>query len=83
MMKRSILIPALLVLALNTISAQEKQNVIEKGEDIAKMTLAQQSFYGGDYQKAIGLYKDVLAGKPNDANVIGHIGECYYAMGQM
>jgi len=83
MMKRSILIPALLVFSLSTISAQEKQNVIEKGEDIAKMTLAQQSFYGGDYQKAIGLYKDVLAGKPNDANVIGHIGECYYAMGNI
>jgi Tol biopolymer transport system component len=70
------------MLTLSTLSAQ-KQNVIEKGEGIAKMTLAQQSFYGGDYQKALGLYKDVLADKPNDANVIGHIGECYYAMGQI
>lgn len=82
MMKRSILIPASFVFLLNTASAQ-KQNVIEKGEDIAKMTLAQQSFYGGDYKKAISLYNDVLSGKPDDANVIGHIGECYYAMGQM
>lgn len=81
-MKRSILIPASFVFLFNTVSAQ-KQNVIEKGEDIAKMTLAQQSFYGGDYKKAISLYNDVLSGKPNDANVIGHIGECYYAMGQM
>ncbi|HEX8517361.1 MAG TPA: tetratricopeptide repeat protein [Bacteroidia bacterium] len=80
-MKKIILSSMLFALSLS-ISAQ-KQNVIEKSEDIAKMTLAQQSFYGGDFPKAIALYKDVLAGKPNDANVIGHIGECYYAMGQM
>jgi hypothetical protein len=82
MIRKIILPTAMFVFFLNTLFAQ-KQNVIEKGEDIAKMTLAQQSFYGGDYPKAIGLYKDVLAGKPNDANVIGRIGECYYAMGQM
>jgi hypothetical protein len=82
MMKKIIPISALLMLAVSTLLAQ-KQNVIEKGEDIAKMTLAQQSYYGADYVKAISLYKDVLAGKPNDANVIGHIGQCYYAMGQM
>jgi hypothetical protein len=82
MMKKSLLFSVSFVFSLHALFAQ-KQNVIEKGEDIAKMTLAQQSFYGGDYQKAIALYKDVLAGKPGDANVIGHIGECYYAMGQM
>jgi Tol biopolymer transport system component len=82
-MIRKIILPSLfIVFSITTVSAQ-KQNVIEKGEDIAKMTLAQQSFYGGDYPKALGLYKDVLEGKPNDANVIGHIGECYYAMGKI
>jgi len=81
-MKKITHLSALLILSISTLSAQ-KQNIVEKGEDLAKMTLAQQSFYGGDYQKAIGLYKDILAGKPGDAEVIGHIGECYYAMGQM
>lgn len=69
----------LLALSLSTGFAQ-KQTVFEKGEDVAKMTLAQQSYYGGDYQKALGIYKDILDGKPNDALVMGHIAECYYAM---
>lgn len=82
MIKKIICISAVTVFLTGTISAQ-KQNVLEKGEDIAKMTLAQQSYYAGDYPKAISIYKDILSGKPNDAEVIGHIGECYFAMNQM
>ena len=82
-MKKLLYLSVLTALSYGSLSAQNDKNVFEKGEDIAKMTLAQQSFYGGEYQKALGIYKDVLAGKPGDANVIGHIGECYYAMGQL
>lgn len=83
MMKKFLYMSVLATFSFGSAVAQKDKNVFEKGEDIAKMTLAQQSFYGGDYQKALSIYRDVLAGKPNDANVIGHIGECYYAMGQM
>ncbi len=79
MTKKITYLSMLLMLSFSTVFAQ-KQNVIEKTGDIAKMTLAQQSFYGGDYQKALGIYKDILTDKPNDAAVIGHIAECYYAM---
>lgn len=90
MMKKVLCLSAICAISLTNIFAQEKveekkdgKNVFEKGEDIAKMTLAQQAFYGGEYAKAIGIYKDVLAGKPNDALIIGHIGECHFAANQM
>lgn len=60
----------------------QKKNVIEKSEDQIKMFNAQQSFYAGDYQKALSLYKDVLSTKPNDANVMGRIAECHFMMKQ-
>ncbi|HEY0029986.1 MAG TPA: tetratricopeptide repeat protein [Bacteroidia bacterium] len=66
-----------------TMSAQEKQNVFEKGGDLGKMVLAEQKFYAMDYKGALSIYTDVLAGKPNDANVIFHIAECYFELGQM
>lgn len=82
MMKKLVYLSAVFTFSLSSIYAQKDKNVFEKGEDIAKMTLAQQSFYGGEYQKALGIYNDVLGGKPNDANIIGHIAECYYEMKQ-
>jgi hypothetical protein len=60
-----------------TLSAQ---NVIDKSTDEVKLFNASQSFNMGDYVKAVNLYKEVLANKPNDASVIYHIGECYFYM---
>lgn len=57
-----------------------QKNVIEKSEEQVKMFNAQQKFYGGDFAGALAIYKDVLSEKPNDANVIGRIAECYFAM---
>lgn len=56
------------------------QNVIDKSTDEVKLFNASQAFNMGDYVKAVNLYKEVLAGKPNDANIIFHIGECYFMM---
>ncbi len=68
------------------LSAQEKtenkQNVFDKGGDVAKMVLAEQKFFAMDYKGALNIYTDVLSGKPNDANVIFHISECYFELKQ-
>ena len=76
-----------LMFLLGVVSAQEKtdnkQNLFDKGGDVAKMVLAEQKFYALDFKGALNIYTDILSGKPNDANVIFHIAECYYEMKQM
>jgi hypothetical protein len=62
------------------LSAQK--NVLGKGEDQLKMFNAQQAYYAGDFQKAANIYKDLLTEKPNDANLMGRIADCYYNLGQ-
>jgi hypothetical protein len=69
---------AFLLLLVTT--ASMAQTVVDKTGDELKLFQAQQAFYGGDYVKAVNLYKEVLANKPNDAEVIFHIGECYFMM---
>ncbi len=56
------------------------QNIIEKSEDKVKLFNAQQEFYKQEYVKALNLYKEILSNRPKDANIIFHIGECYYMM---
>jgi hypothetical protein len=63
--------------------ALSAQNIINKSTDETKLFLASQAFNGGEYVKALNYYKEVLASKPNDANVIFHIGECYFAMNEL
>ncbi len=81
-MKKIIYVLSMLMFLVANISNAQKKNVIEKSEDQIKMFNAQQSFYAGDYQKALNIYKDVLVGKPNDANVMGRISECHYMLKQ-
>ncbi|MBL7890166.1 MAG: PD40 domain-containing protein [Bacteroidia bacterium] len=81
MAKKILYLLVMCLVSFNTVNAQKK-NVIEKSEDEIKMFNAQQSFYAGDFQKALSIYKDVLAGKPNDANVMGRIAECHFEMKQ-
>jgi Tol biopolymer transport system component len=73
----------LFILICFSASSFAQKNVIEKSEEQVKMFNAQQKFYGGDYPGALAIYKDVLAEKPNDANVIGRIAECYFAMNNL
>jgi hypothetical protein len=77
-MKRSFSLLAIFIfLFAGTISAQ---NVLDKSTDEVKLFNASQAFNMGDYVKAVNLYKEVLANKPNDAVIIFHIGECYFNM---
>jgi WD40-like Beta Propeller Repeat/Tetratricopeptide repeat len=58
------------------------QSVVTKSADEVKLFAASQAFNGGDYVKALNLYKEVLANNPNDPSVIFHIGTCYFEMGE-
>jgi len=81
-MKKIVCLSSVLIfLFVNVVTAQKK-NVIEKSEEQIKMFNAQQSFFAGDYNKALSLYKDVLSTKPNDANVMGRIAECHFMLKQ-
>lgn len=80
MIKKILYLWVMLLLGISTLSAQK--NVIEKSEDQVKLFNAQQRFYAGDYESALKIYTDVLAGKPNDAGIIFHIAECHFEMGK-
>lgn len=58
------------------------QNIVDKSGDEVKLFNASQSFNAGDYVKAVNLYKEVLASRPNDPVIIFHIGECYFNMNE-
>ncbi len=87
-MKKVIYLSVFSMFVFGAINAQEKakedkQNVFDKGGDVAKMILAEQKFFAMDYKGALDIYKDVLANKPTDANVLFHIAECHYELKQM
>ncbi|MBI3510815.1 MAG: PD40 domain-containing protein [Bacteroidetes bacterium] len=77
-MKRAISLAGLLFFFLT--NNLFSQSIVDKSGDELKLFNAQQAFNGGDYVKAVNLYKEVLANKPNDAVIITHIGECYFNM---
>lgn len=56
--------------------------IIDKSGDQVKLFNAGQAFNGGDYVKALNLYKEVQANMPNSGSLAFHVGECYYRMKQ-
>jgi Tol biopolymer transport system component len=79
MIKKITYLTVLVMFSVCTVSAQK---AIQKSEEMIKMFNAEQRFYAGDYQGALNVYNDVLKTKPNDANVIYHIAECHFKLGQ-
>ncbi len=80
-MKRLLLLSGILLLLFAAPGAA--QNVIDKSGDELKLFQASQAFNAGDYVKAVNLYKEVLANRPNDAEIIFHIGDCYFNMAEL
>lgn len=80
MIKKIMYLSVLLMLSINTVSAQK--SILEKSEEQVKMFNAQQRFYAYDFQGALNVYNDLLKTKPDDANILFHIAECYFAMNQ-
>ncbi len=79
MVKKMMYLPVLLMFSMYTVSAQK---AIQKSEEMIKTFNAEQRFYAGDYQGSLNVYNDLLKTKPNDANMIFHIAECYYKLAQ-
>lgn len=79
MIKRITYLSVLLMFSVHTLSAQK---ALQKSEEMIKMFNAEQRFYAGDYPGALSVYNDLLHTKPNDANLLFHIAECYYKLGQ-
>ncbi|HEU4716603.1 MAG TPA: tetratricopeptide repeat protein [Bacteroidia bacterium] len=82
-MKQAIQLFGILLFFLVAGNAPAQSNIVDKGGDEVKIFNAQQAFNMGDYVKAVNLYKEVLANKPNDAGIIFHIGECFFSMNEV
>jgi len=48
--------------------------------DQARMVIAKQKLYGGQYNEALDIYNDVLKKNPNDATVLYYVGYCNFKL---
>jgi len=72
----------LMLIFLNgTVSAQ-KTNVFSNTTDKAKIELAKQKMYAGQYISALNSFKELTKTSPNDANVYYYLGYCHLMLGQ-
>lgn len=80
MAKRITYLSVLFLFTVSIVSAQK--SAFQKSEDMIKMFNAEQRFYAGDYQGSLNVYNDLLVTKPNDGNILFHIAECQFKLGQ-
>ncbi|MDO9000818.1 MAG: carboxypeptidase regulatory-like domain-containing protein [Bacteroidota bacterium] len=66
-----------------TTKKDKKTNVFTDAGDAAKMILAKQKMYAGDYVGALNTYREVEKNNPKDASVLHYIGFCYYNLNQI
>jgi tetratricopeptide (TPR) repeat protein len=63
--------------------AQESSKKDKKGGgvgDAAKMVLAKQKLYGGQYAAALNMYRDIEKNDPENGTVRYYVGYCYFAL---
>ena len=80
MIRRITYLSVLFIFSVSIVSAQK--SAFQKSEDMIKMFNAEQRFYAGDYQGSLNIYNDLLVKKASDANILFHIAECQYKLGQ-
>src|SRR5258708_675338 len=61
---------------------EKKGNVFKNAEDLAKMGLAKQKMYAGQYVGALNTYREIEKNDPNNATVLHYIGYCYAKINQ-
>ncbi len=54
--------------------------IFKDAGDAAKMILAKQKLYGGQFASALNTYREVEKNIPNDATVLYYIGYCHFAL---
>jgi Tol biopolymer transport system component len=79
MKKWGVLIGLVLV---NSIMFSQKTSVIDNAGVGIKTFNANQAFLAGDITKAIKLYTEANASKPNTGSILYHLGQCYYTIQQ-
>jgi Tfp pilus assembly protein PilF len=60
----------------------KKSNVFSNAGDAAKMVLAKQKLYGGQYISALNQYREIEKNNPNNATVKYYVGLCYFNLQQ-
>ncbi|MCB0410795.1 MAG: tetratricopeptide repeat protein, partial [Flavobacteriales bacterium] len=70
----------LLLLIIPVFGLAQKGNVFSNTADKAKIELAKQKMYSGQYLSAINSLKEIAKSSPNDPNVHHYIGASYFAL---
>jgi tetratricopeptide (TPR) repeat protein len=61
---------------------EKKGSVFKNAEDLAKIGLAKQKMFAGQYLSALNTYREVEKNDPNNASVLHYIGYCYSKINQ-
>jgi Tol biopolymer transport system component len=61
----------------------KKTNVFTDAGDAAKMVIAKQKMYAGDFVGALNTYREVEKNNPKDPAVLHYVGFCYFNLKQM
>ena len=72
----------LILTCIGTFAFAQKTNMFTNTADKAKIQLAKQKMYGGQYLAAVNSFEEITKTSPNDANVYYYIGNCYYMLGK-
>ncbi|MEO6305680.1 MAG: carboxypeptidase regulatory-like domain-containing protein [Bacteroidia bacterium] len=85
-MKKFLVILVVLSLSATAQTEPEKKdkktNVFTDAGDAAKMVIAKQKTYAGDFTGALNTYREVEKNNPKDASVLYYVGFCYYNLKQ-
>lgn len=73
----------LLLLFVSSMMFGQKNNLFTNTADKAKVELAKQKIYAGQYLGAINSLKEISKTSPNDANVFYYIGYSYFMINQL
>ena len=60
----------------------KKTNVFTNTGDAAKMVIAKQKMYAGDFTGALNMYREIEKNSPNEPSVLHYIGFCYFNLKQ-
>ena len=61
---------------------EKKTTVLEDAGDVAKLVIAKQKMYAGDFTGALNTYREVEKNNTKDPSVLHYIGFCYYNLKQ-
>lgn len=61
----------------------KKGGVFKDAGDAAKMIVAKQKLYAGEYASALNMYREVEKNEPDNGTVLYYIGSCYHGLKDM